>query len=250
MGKKVLVIGSGPAGLMAAHAAELYTSNIHIMGNPSASFIGGAQYLHRHIPDLTDELPEDMVSYRYFGTPEAYSQKVYGRPDAPVSWGKWEGDQPAWNLLEAYRKLWFSYGPFVEQRQLQPEDIYTMCSEYDLVINSAPRPAFCLHNHEFGRQVLFVRELQDMPAFSTYVLYNGEPDVEWARESCLWGRTYRESPWQFTPEVGVSVAKPTGHACTCHPFDNYLLVGRYGSWDKDKLTHHAYEEVERALQQM
>ena len=78
---RTLILGSGPAGLFAAHAASMSGSEIMIMSKPRKSFMRGAQYLHRPIPGLSSEQNSFIISYEMVGDIEGYKRKVYGNTD-------------------------------------------------------------------------------------------------------------------------------------------------------------------------
>jgi hypothetical protein len=86
------------------------------------------------------------------------------------------------------------------------------------------------------------------------IMYNGWVSMPWHRASSLFGHESMEYgqgrvPKDMDIESGfVHGLKPVGHNCACHP--NWLKVGRFGKWKRGVLVHHAYEEVESALQSL
>ena len=91
---KVVVLGCGPAGLIAAHAAAMQGADIRIMSKPRKSFMNGAQYLHKHINGTPYSDPF-QVSYEMLGSPEQYRLKVYG--------AKWDGTVSPEDLEESHK---------------------------------------------------------------------------------------------------------------------------------------------------
>lgn len=244
MSQEVAIIGTGPAGMLAAHAAEQSGAVVTMLTDGRPSMIGGAQYLHRSIPGLTAPDPDGFVRFKYVGTPEEYSQKIYGRPDAPTSWGKYTGLVPAWSLQAAYRDLQIRFESRMRIEQVQGSDIMGLCAAYDLVVNSAPRRLFCLHQHVFSSVPLWVSSDRVDPIEPNSVVYLGDP-APCCRISNIWGQ--RSFEYAAAWHGAMKTYKPNGHACTCHPHDNYMTVGRYGAWDKDQLTSDAYQQVHDAL---
>ena len=60
---KVAVLGCGPAGLFACHAAVRGGAEVDVYSQKKRSEIGGAQYLHQHVPDVTGTEPEAMITF-------------------------------------------------------------------------------------------------------------------------------------------------------------------------------------------
>src|SRR5262245_15995908 len=86
---RVVVLGCGPAGLLAAHAASLYGCDVRILSIRQPSIISGAQFLHEHIPGVTGDI-DGHVLFMKAGTAGGYAKKVYGNSRIPTSWDLWE----------------------------------------------------------------------------------------------------------------------------------------------------------------
>jgi hypothetical protein len=92
------------------------------------------------------------------------------------------------------------------------------------------------------------------------MVYNGLPPTgvpSWYRYSLI--RDYQS--WEFSSRhpsnyleaqrvaEGLQVSegfKPLYTDCDCHP--EIVRLGRFGKWNKNVFTHHAYREVTDALQ--
>src|SRR4051794_36471109 len=110
----VAVLGCGPAGLLSAHAAILGGCDVLVYSIKQKSPMNGAQYLHSPIPELTSQDPDAIIRYAKVGTRAGYATKVYGHPEAPCSWDKFEeGPRPAWSLSDSYEELWSRYGDLI-----------------------------------------------------------------------------------------------------------------------------------------
>lgn len=246
--RQVAIIGTGPAGMLAAEAAQQAGAKVTLITDGKPSMITGAQYLHMAIPGLTAPEPDGFVRFKYIGTEEEYAQKLYGRPDAPTSWGRYTGLVPAWSLKTAYDTLRKNYEDRMMITQVEAGDIMDLVIAYDLVVNSAPRRIFCQHNHVFASAPLWVSTDSVDPIEPNSVVYLGDP-APCCRMSNIWGqRSFEYSqPWHGANKT----YKPNGHACTCHGnYTNYLPVGRYGAWDRDQLTSDAFLAVTDALHKL
>lgn len=244
--KKVVVLGCGPSGLLAAHAAVHSGYDVTIYSSKERSKIGGAQYLHKPIPGLTPEDPDGEVTYIYKGTKAGYASKVYGDYAAPVSWGKFRGVLNVWNLRAVYDELWNSYEHLIENRVLLPNEVCTIRQPGTLVLSTIPLAAICLRAdlHSFNGQRVLIGYKQFKPE-NNYIIYNGSPGELWYRHSHLFGwrsMEYPESPAVLLQTELVkgltTVNKPISSNCNCLP--TVVKLGRYGSWKKNALTHDAY----------
>src|SRR3546814_7896241 len=63
---KVLILGCGPAGLIAAHAAKRMDADFIVMSKARKSFMNGAQYLHAPIPGVSLAEPF-LINYQISG---------------------------------------------------------------------------------------------------------------------------------------------------------------------------------------
>ena len=264
---RVAILGSGPAGLMSAAAvchAHDWTSNrydINIFSANGKSSLYGAQYLHAPIPGFTPgwetKSGSRLVDYRLTGSAEEYRLKVYGPMwDGTVSPEDLSEPHQAWDIRETYECLWEEFYPNVIEVRMDPSGMrnlvkgLTPFGEFDLVINTIPRPALCTEGHQFKAQTIWASgEAPDLgieldrfkcPEFT--VLCNGEEHPSWYRLSNIFGHKTVEWPEHIRPPIqAAQVTKPLKTNCDCWP--TVLHVGRYGKWQKGVLTHHAYQEV-------
>lgn len=211
---------------------------------------GGAQYLHREIPGVTAPTPDGYVRFIKVGTGRGYAQKVYGRPDAKVSWDLFEeGIVPAWSMGKVYDTLWDRWEKQVTDFRLSPAKAEAIVDEYDKVFCSIPLPVICRdESHRFDRKDVVLVPDEAVPVHNT-VVYNGQPTENWYRSSSLFGVGWTEYAADAGPppitgarEMGF---KPISNTCDCHP--SIVRIGRFGRWERDVLIHHAWEEVGDAL---
>jgi hypothetical protein len=254
--KRVVVLGCGPAGLLAAHAASLNMADVQIFSIPQKSVISGAQYLHRSIPGLT-ESADGWITYMKTGSRDGYARKVYGVSSIPVSWDLWgqAESKPAWSMQKAYDVLWEMYKGSIVEFDVRLFDVVVLESlKADLYISSLPAPLLCHGGHFFESVDMHIREgfSGAVTVPENTIIYNGHLHHPWHRASNLFGFKSMEYATRPPDDNGdsrlISGVKPTAHNCDCRP--DWLRVGRFGQWKRGVLVHHAFEEVELALQQV
>lgn len=254
------VLGSGPAGLLSAHAIHLMGYDFEIISQKKPSKQYGAQWLHEPIFDITSNEPDGYVDVSHRGDETMYARKVYGDGRFPTSFGVWgrDGSVPAWDLREAYALLWEKYEDKIIDRLLDPEEVENIVKSgtYDHVFSSIPRHILCRSisvngdvggeavDHKFHSQRVWVQPASiEQPRTHNFVIYNGEKTPAWYRSSSVfgygmleWGDYY---PGGKPPFDGVvPVEKPINTNCDC--WDGSITgVGRYGEWRKGVLSHDA-----------
>lgn len=245
---KVAVIGCGPAGLLAAAAAEESGHKVSIYSLKRKSRIGGAQYLHNPIDGITPKEPESYIKVVKIGSKEGYAHKVYGDKGQAVSWDLYDDQQevPAWDIIKAYDLLWDRYEPIIKDRPVSEELLFGMLGYADVVINAAPLKALCNRWHTFKQQYIFVRPVgMNLVSYESFILYNGDKLWPWYRSSRVFGREMTEwsvnaEPSQL-PDGAFAVKKPVHTNCDCWP--EIVKVGRYGKWKKSDLASNAFEDA-------
>lgn len=273
----VAVLGSGPAGLVAAHAAYLSGSFVTIFSRGVKSDLHGAQYLHAEIPELGIGIRSCEIDYQLIGTVEQYREKVYGKDsEQPVSVESLLGKHYAWDIRQTYNRLWHLYMSIPRGRcmnitvDIKPGTLHKSVSlaRFDHVISTIPAPILCFKSgsafrHDFMSQRIWAigdAVSQDVEAHG-YVEYRapfraapdtvcccGTDDYSWYRSSNIFGVASVEWPEFARPPIpGISaVDKPIGTDCDCY-FENVYRTGRFGSWDKSKLVHHTFDGVMELL---
>lgn len=253
---RIAVLGCGPAGLLAAHACQMKGNEVYVYSRKFPSPMGGAQYLHRAIPVVTEDDPDGDILFIKLGEREEYARKLYGDPDAPCSWDEFEeGYQPAWSLRAAYQRLWDMYEHMIVDRNIRFPEARSIAANFDLTISTIPAPILCSAHHRFDyKEVLIAKEHRDAceQLGDPCVIYNGQ-DLPYYRTSLIFGEGSTEYPWEHQNVKGfvnpndpgvvnaVIGKKPRGTDCTCEP--HIMRVGRFGTWKPGVLVHHAFEEV-------
>lgn len=249
---KVAVLGCGPAGLMAAHAANQQGHHTTIFSHKVLSPMAGAQYLHESIPGVTPKEAPLEITYAKQGSAEGYATKVYGSPSAPTSWQHFpEGEHPAWDLHSAYRRLVRMYWADVNQLLVVPQqqDIARLCASNDVVLCTLPAKNMCIsRKHEFPGAFVTIERWEPDGEYTrsrNVITYSGDPVDSWYRRSWIQGTGWQETPG-VVGEVGpdrLHGVKPLDTDCDCHERDNFFRLGRFGQWKKGVLTSDAYRQA-------
>jgi hypothetical protein len=258
---RIAVIGSGPAGLLAAHTAwQCGASDVQIFSNGGKSVLYGAQYLHAPIPGITAPEPQAAVNYQLVGTALAYRTKVYGDTweghVSPDEYGREEA-HAAWDIRFAYAKLWDKYRHLMQQVRCDAAWLEHNRNAFDRIFWTAPATHLCQQRkqHYFDSQLIFASG--DAPALgqrvATYgcppntILCSGRSVDRWYRVSNILGYVTAEYPLNAVPPaMAVKVRKPLATNCNCWPV--VLRLGRYGTWRKGYLVHEVAADVWKAMQ--
>lgn len=252
---KIGILGSGPSGLVAAHALRS-EHKLQIFSTGGKSAVYGAQYLHAPIPGIP--LPEPtVIRYVWNSEPEPYLRKVYGENwDGSVSDECHTQAHLAWDLRTAYDRLWEQFGGYVNDVDLNAHVVREMAEQCDLILNTIPRPALCVDKgHKFNAVPIYA--IGDSPNGSApdlaeegQILYNGLEDSGWYRAAKVYG--FRTVEWpgirKKPPQDGVvKVNKPLSHNCDCHTNLPIRHLGRMGKWASGNLVHHVYPDAVEAV---
>lgn len=273
--KRVVVLGAGPAGLLAAHAAERAGRDVTVFtapdlaGQPKKSELHGCQYLHAAIPGLA-AFKGHPVSYLLEGTRDGYRRKVYGdawQGETSVDEYGPEKGHMAWDLRAAYDMLWERWERRISALSFTPELAYRMSQVGgQTVLCTVPAPALCIrpNDHKFPTQDIWAMGTRDIPnghsrsepyytlpftAGPMTVLCNGNDAPRWYRAATVFGQSTLEWPSGPRPPIsGVArVQKPLSTDCDCHVGAQWHRLGRYGRWQKGYLVHQAYADTEELL---
>lgn len=267
--KPVAVLGVGPAGLMAAHAVALSGRPVSLFGKPGPdgkilrSRLGGAQFLHDPLPLINDDDPDVEIMYRVSGNAEIYKHKVYGSTRVPfVSFsGVHDGKvQPAWNLQATYDRLWEQLSAdSANVASIDPAWLHHVLEEnwFSHILSTIPLPAICETQQSIVEKPLYQTHLfvahevriaaEAMAVYENTVTYDGTMDHSWYRTSNLFGvgGTEYGASTPAPPVETFPVRKPIATNCNC--FSEVVKLGRYGTWTKGVLTHHAFFEAAKVV---
>jgi hypothetical protein len=253
MSDRVAIIGCGPAGLLAAHAAVLkgfdpviYAPKVKPSPTPPAVFI------HKPIIGVSDEEPDAMVKIKRVGFADGYAQKAYGDSRHPTSFDRLPCAMPAWAFAPIYERLWGMYHGLVREDEVMPSGVDSLLDEYPTVMNTAPLPRLCKLSgvHAFPSRDLWITDQAPIACKPNTMIYNGDRHASWVRCSSFFGVESTEYPRRPQYNVGVGVKVMSGLKvmptdCDCHP--RLVRLGRWGRWMPGVLLHHAFEDAGRAL---
>lgn len=267
---RLTVLGSGPAGLMAAQGAmdawlrnggEARELDVMILSLGKKSDMYGAQYLHAPIPNVTPERGE-MISYQLRGDADDYRRKVYGNMAvSSVSPEDLAESHMGWDIRATYDRLWLMWRDNIHVGKVDPVGLNNLLTDRPaLTISSIPRPMICGYGHRFGATEVWAAG--DAPAMGIRLPYqcpnfmvicNAEESPAWYRISRVFNHTTVEWPGmlrQVPVNTAARVQKPTYTDCSC--WDNYpvMFVGRYGEWSKGVLSHTAYTKAYKRIDEM
>jgi hypothetical protein len=256
--KTIAVLGCGPAGLLAAHACRLNEQPFAIFSNPVKSNLGGAQFLHKSILQLTKRTPDTMITIEAHGDAEEYRRKVYGA-DPTVPFVSFPSEritrQPAWNLVRTYDMLWEMYKDGINEAEISPQWVRTHKDEFSFVFNTVPMPHLCAARaglvnevHHFSVQNIVVHPDALINLDDNVIRYDGTKDHGWYRMSRLFGQGGTEwSDLCAKPPISplISARKPIHTSCNC--FSDVIRLGRHGTWKKGVLTHDAFFDTMKVL---
>ena len=256
--KSVAILGCGPSGMMAAHAALLSGWDFRIYSRKVKSTLHGAQYLHQPIPGLPCGSPK-LVRYTLRGTPEDYRRKVYGDDwDGTVSPEDFEENHHAWDLREAYNYLWDAHEYDIAPIDISwsaEEGLPRHLSKYDMVISTVPRTVWDRDPRHFESAVIWAKgdRVGRIGQPDNTIECNAEPNVAWYRSAKIFGHATFEWPslWHrdgnAAPpmEGAVVVRKPLRYLGNAMP--DFLHMGRYGAWEKGVLTSDVFFDAMKAF---
>lgn len=262
--KYIAVLGTGPAGLMAAQAVSLVVNAplVIFSGTDQPSRLGGAQFLHAAIPMINDPAPDTMITYRVRGTEEEYRRKVYGREEVPFTsfQNVKDGDtQEAWNLQATYERLWDKFRSNVERNVTKIDASWfdnEWIKDFSHIFSSIPLPSICQalagaspETHHFKSQQIHVCVERFGECPPDTIIYDGTTEARYYRKSQIFGVPGTEWAHNPPPIKGlIKDSKPVSTTCTCHP--NVTRVGRRGTWTKGVLTHDAFIAAWRKMHEV
>lgn len=248
----VVVIGCGPAGLAAAHAAVGLGCDVRIIGPRQKTPQRGPIMLHRPIPGINTEQPDGYVRQIVIGGSILdYRLKLYGDVNISISGDILDPGFHTWEVPRAYAKMWCKYEHLIEDKMLEPPEIEQLTKESSLVVSTAPVPSLCkqIHEHTFHSvsiALVFDTSYPDQP--DNTVIYNAYSNLTWVRSSSIFGARVTEYKPEDISGPDLIIRKPLFTTCNCHP--KVLRTGRFGKWHNETWIDHAYYETRTALVSM
>lgn len=258
---KVIVIGCGPAGLAAAHAAVGLGAEVRVIAPKKMTPQNGPVTIQNPIPGISVDHPDGYIRQLVVGGSILdYRLKLYGDVNVNINGNIMRPGYDAWQVRAAYYKMWDLYSWMVEDGMVAPGDIQWLVRDSDLVVCSAPAKSLCYQDcdkllardqecHEFRSVPIALKFSTSYPNQpENTVIYNARKDEPWVRSSLIFGVGVTDYKVEDCPNPDLIIQKPLGTDCDCHP--KVLRVGRYGKWHNLSWIDSAYSETRESLLSM
>lgn len=248
---QVAIIGGGPAGLAAAHAAAGLVDAVHIYAPKLMTPQRGPIMLHRPIPGINDSQPDGYVRQIVIGGSILdYRLRLYGDVNIKINGDILEPGFHTWRVPSTYQKMWDLYNHRIIDRIISPSQLDALAEHYDLTISTAPAPNLCQNpTHEFRSvpiDIVLKASYPNQPANT--VIYNSYDHIPWVRSSRIFEAEVTEYKPGEGPDGCTRINKPLSTDCDCHP--GVLRTGRMGKWHNETWIDHSYYDTRTALVSM
>jgi siroheme synthase (precorrin-2 oxidase/ferrochelatase) len=251
---KVYVIGCGPAGLAAAHAAVGLDARVTVYAPKAKTPQRGPLLIQRPIPGINTDHPDGTIHQRVIGGSILdYRYKLYGDINIGINGDMLRPEYHAWKHPETYDKLWDLYEHLIVPRKVSQYELFQMQDDADLVVSTANSNRLCrrafpngLHNFEFVQVAITPKaEYPDQP--DNTIIFNAGSKHSWVRSSKVFGQEVTE--WSVNdfpdgPDARV-IKKPISTDCNCYP--RVLRTGRFGAWKNEVWIDTAYYDTYGAI---
>lgn len=249
---KVAVVGAGPSGLSAAHAAAGLDCEVTVHAPKVMTPQRGPITLHRAIPGINNTQPDGYVRQIVIGGSILdYRLKLYGDVNIAINGDVLEHGFPTWRVPETYRRLWVLYQDLITDSKLDADELDVLAEKNDLVVCTAPAPDFCRRRdqHEFTYKEIAIREVSSYPDQPpNTVIYNAYSHITWVRSSRIFDARVTEWDIDDAPPYARIIKKPLSHNCDCHPL--VFRTGRFGAWHNETWIDHAYFDTFKLITSM
>jgi hypothetical protein len=264
---RVCVIGCGPAGLAAAHAAYGLGASVTIYSPGVKSPQAGPLLLQRPIPDITTGHPNGYIRQIVIGGSILdYRYKLYGDINININGDMLAEGYHAWDHYNAYDTMWRLYmgndPDFPDEnwngrahrvdRMITNLALTELHSHADLVVCTAPRDKICYQplKHRFDHAKVAITPRGEYPGQpDDTIVFNAGDEYGWVRSSRIFGREVTE--WLPGTDMGDNYAgrriirKPIGTDCNCYP--HVMFTGRFGAWKNEVWVDTAYYDTRDAI---
>ena len=249
---QVAVIGCGPAGLSAVHAAYGLGADVTLIAPMERTPQRGPLLIQRPIPGINTGHPDGYIKQIVLGgTILDYRYKLYGDVNIGINGDILAEGYHAWKHSETYDKLWDIYiettaAIVQDKRVVTSPELATMHERFDLVINTAPLRYLCYKGHFFkGASVLVTPRAMFPDQPDNTIVFNAYPDIAWVRSSRIFGAEVTEWPGNAKVNHAHLITKPISTDCNCFP--RVLHTGRFGSWRNETWVDTAYYDTRSAI---
>lgn len=252
--KQVAVIGCGPAGLAAVHAAVGLGHDVELIAPIKKSELRGPLLLQRPIPGITLTHPDAYIKqYVIGGNILDYRYKLYGDVNININGDVLQSGYHAWRLDATYDAMWERYVKsahrqvWVNDFKVSSTGIIGLADRFDQVINTAPANKFCRmpQVHIFESKLVAIRLETAIEQDENTICFNADKSEPWVRSSRIFGNVSTEWPIESAPEDHITIRKPIFTDCDCNP--RVFRTGRYGAWKNETWVDSAYYQTREAL---
>lgn len=249
---KVIVIGCGPAGLAAAHAAVGLGADVEIIAPKEKTRQEGPLLMQRPIPGINTGHPDGTIHQIVIGGSILdYRYKLYGDINIRINGDMLEPAYHAWKHRETYDELWLKYADLIRDHYVTPYELSSMHEQADLVVSTANIRLLCKswtnNVHHFVNKKVAITPYTSYPDQpDNTIIFNASPDTDWVRSSRIFGVPVTEWPCDKGPKGARVISKPISTDCNCYP--HVLRTGRFGKYHNETWIDTAYWDTYGALE--
>lgn len=254
----VAVLGSGPAGLFAALAALNNGCNVTIYSKDwqkPAPESAGVFVLHDSM-----DLPLESFFVREIavgGTAADYAKKVYGDETVPTSFRPGNAIAYYYSGAKAIQLAWdiVSVSTGFRKKEVAGADLLLLSGLHQLVVNTIPLPLL-MPSRTWPYAEAQVKT-GEAPADESFILQHANPSVPFYRCSAIGGTFVMETPLQPQGKTPIEFSKKVRKVMPHNngefmehikgALPNVVFTGRFGAWDKGKLSHSAFDDTVEAI---
>jgi hypothetical protein len=249
---RVAILGCGPAGLAAAHAAVGLRSEVTVFAPKRKTPQHGPLLLQRPIPGINTDHPDGTIHQIVVGGSILdYRYKLYGDINIGINGDILTPHYNAWQHRETYDRLWNLYNDRIVDDLVTPYRLSLMHNDYDLVVSTANARTLCRnppHHHFVSKAVAVTPKAEYEYQPDNTIIFNADPDVPWVRSSRIFGVEVTEWPIESAPAQSRIIEKPISTGCICYP--HVLRTGRFGAFKNEVWIDTAYNDVFSAIDSM
>ncbi len=252
--QSVAILGSGPSSAFATWACFDAGIRPVIFALGERTLPPGAFFLH-HLPSTFErrDIYATGVWWLSIGSADNYVRKMWGSTGIPSSFPTEPHFQKGFNSA-ALHEMWDQATFRKLSKPLKDRDVRNISKDYDLVIQTFPNDE---GKKRRGGTILFPILYREFPATPIYMLLYSGDSSSWSRMTMGGGRVSFEFPADYTVDPPFMTGGWTmGRFPDLKPFTkpyltgsnlNVIMVGRFARWDRNFLSHEAYDLVAEAI---
>jgi hypothetical protein len=249
---KVAIIGAGPAGLAAAHAAMGLDCEVVVIAPKFKTPQNGPLLMQRPIPGINKDHPDGTIHQVVIGGSILdYRYKLYGDINININGDQLRESYHAWRHRETYDQLWALYSGLITDDFIEPWQLASLHERFDLVVSTASAKAMCRSRtiHKFEYKAVAVTSRAEYPNQpDNTIIFNGGEEHFWVRSSKIFGVPVTEWPISAEPTGSRVIMKPISTDCNCYP--HVLRTGRFGAFKNEVWVDTAYWDTYTAIESM